>query len=107
MACTVGTDETWIEAPSFSTSGFSTVEISLACHFRKNELACEYLDFQWWNGASWVSYATVEKHAWDTYTFSLPAGATNNPDVRLRFQTNAKGQQERAELDNIVVTGTP
>ncbi|MDA1266605.1 MAG: M12 family metallo-peptidase [Planctomycetota bacterium] len=106
-ACTVGTEETWIEAPSFSTVGFTSVDISLAAHFRQNELACEYLDLQWWDGLAWVSYATVEQHSWAEYTFALPAGATENPDVRLRFQTNAKGQQERAEIDNLVVIGTP
>lgn len=106
-ACTVGTEATWIESPSFSTVGYSSVQINLAAHFRNNTLGCEYLDFQWWNGSTWKSYATVEKHAWDKYTFSLPAGAANNPDLRLRFVTNAKGQKERGEVDDILVIGTP
>ena len=106
-ACTVGTDETWIEAPSINTLGYSSVDISLAAHFRKNELSCEYLDLQWWNGLVWESYATVETHAWGEYSFSLPVGATENPDLRLRFQANAKGKQERAEVDDILVIGTP
>ncbi|MDP6938589.1 MAG: M12 family metallo-peptidase [Planctomycetota bacterium] len=106
-ACTVGTEATWIESPSISTVGYSSVQINLAAHFRNNTLSCEYLDLQWWNGSTWKSYATVEKHVWDEYTFSLPAGATNNPDLRLRFVTNAKGQKERGEVDDILVIGTP
>ena len=106
-ACTVGTQETWIEAPSISTLGYSSVEVSLAAHFRKNELGCEYLDLQWWSGTAWESYGTIETHAWAEYSFTLPVGATENPDLRLRFQTNAKGKQERAELDNILVIATP
>ena len=106
-ACTVGTEETWIETPSFSTLGYSTVQINLAAHFRNNTLGCEYLDFQWWNGSAWESYATVDKHAWDEYTFTLPSGAANNPSLRLRFVANAKGQKERGEVDNILIIGTP
>lgn len=106
-ACTVGTQSTWIESPSFSTVGYSSVQIDLAAHFRNNTLSCEYLDFQWWNGSTWQSYATVEKHPWAKYTFTLPSGAANNPNLRLRFVTNAKGVKERAEIDDILVIGTP
>ena len=106
-ACTVGTQQTWIESPSINTVGYSSVEIQLAAHFRKNELGCEFLDLQWWNGSAWASYATIEAHPWAEYAFTLPAGAAGNPNLRLRFRTNAKGQKERAELDNLLVIGTP
>jgi hypothetical protein len=106
-ACTFGSAETWIEAPSINTVGYSSVVVSLTARFLKNELACEYLELQWWDGVIWESCGTIENHGWAEYTFTLPVGATQNSNVRLRFQTNAKGRKERAEIDDIVVIGTP
>ena len=105
-ACTVGTDETWIHTPSFSTVGYGSVEVLMHAHFRQNELSCEYLDIQYSvSGGAWVSFAQVEKHAWDEYNFALPAPAVGQADVRIRFITNAKGLKERAEIDNFCVVG--
>ena len=106
-ACTVGTDETWIEMPTLDTTGYSTVDLTLWAHFRQNELSCEYLDCQYWDGSAWVSFGQIEQHSWASYAFTLPAGAAGNPALRIRFQTNAKGQKERAEIDDVVVTATP
>jgi len=106
-ACTVGTAETWIEMPTLDSTGFSTVELSFAGHFRQNELGCEYLDCQYWDGSSWVSFGQVEDHTWGEHTFALPAGAANNSNLRIRFQTNAKGKKERAEVDDVEVIATP
>lgn len=106
-SCTAGTSETWIEMPTLDTTGFSSVELSFAGHFRQNELSCEYLDCQYWDGTTWASFGQVEDHAWAEYTFALPGAAGNNPGLRIRFQTNAKGKKERAEVDNVEVIATP
>lgn len=106
-SCTVGTDETWIVSPSFSTSGYTAVELQMNAHFRQQEIGCEFMDCQYSvNGGSWVSFAQIDKHAWDSYALPLPSGAAGVSNLRLRFITNAKGQRERAEIDNLVVFGS-
>lgn len=104
-ACTVGTLETWIEAPPIDTTGYATVRVLMYAHVRNNDLGCENLDLQWWDGASWQSVDIVEAHAWDAYEIPLPAGAAGNPALRLRLITNCKGQAERGEVDNFCVVG--
>ena len=54
-------------------------------------------------GAAWQ----VEHLPLEYFENTLPAGAAHNPDLRLRFKTNAKGKQERAEIYAIFVIGTP
>ena len=106
-ACAVGTDETWIVSPSFSTAGYSAVQVSLDAHFRQQEIGCEFMDCQYSiGGGAWVSFGTVDKHAWDHYDMPLPAAAAGVADLRLRFITDAKGQKERAEIDNLFVYGS-
>ena len=93
--------------PTLNTTGFSSVELRFAGHFRQNELGCEYLLCQYWDGSSWASFAFVEDHAWAEYIFLLPSDAGNNPALLIRFQTNAKGKKERAEVDNVEVIAYP
>lgn len=105
-ACQVGTDETWIVSPSFSTSGYSSVELNMNSHFRRQEIGCEFMDCQYSaNGGGWVSFAQIEQHAWASYSLPLPAAAAGVSNLRLRFITNAKGSRERAEIDNLIVYG--
>ena len=105
-ACTIGTDETWIHTPSFSTVGCNSVQLWFHAHYRKNELNCEFLDVQYSvGGGAWVSVLTIEQHAWDYYRVTLPGGVAGQSNVRIRFIGNAKGQAERAELDNVTVVG--
>ena len=105
-ACQVGTKETWIATPSFSTATCSSALLQVHAHFRKNELSCEFLDIQVSvGGGAWTSIYTIETHAWKYYRINLPASAIGQSDVRLRFITNAKGKQERAEIDNVRVIG--
>ena len=104
--CTVGTSETWIHTPSFSTVGYSSCELLMHAHFRQNELGCEAMDIQYSvSGGAWTSFASVETHSWAEYNFSLPAAAVGQGNVRIRFITNAKGKKERAEIDNFCVIG--
>lgn len=104
--CTVGTDETWIEAPTIDTTGYTSVVIIMDAHVRNNTLNCEYLDVQWWDGNGWASVAQIETHQWALYTISLPPGAAGNPALRVRLQSNCKGAKERAEVDNFCIIGS-
>jgi hypothetical protein len=103
--CTLGSP-TWAEAPAVDTTGYSTVRVLMNAHVRNNTLGCEYLDVQWWDGATWASAGQVEKHAWDFYEITLPAGAAGNPNLRVRLETNCKGSKERAEFDNFCIIGS-
>ncbi len=106
-ACTVGTDETWIVSPSFSTVGYTAVELDMNAHFRQQEIGCEFMDCQYSvGGGAWTSFAQIDKHGWDVYALPLPAAAAGVSDLRLRFITNAKGAKERAEIDNLRVYGS-
>ena len=104
-ACTVGTSESWIEAPPVDTTGYASVRVLMAAHVRNNTLGCENMDLQWWDGSAWQSAGIVEKHAWDGYEIWLPASAGNNPALRVRLITNCKGQRERGEVDNFCIVG--
>ena len=107
VACTVGTDETWAYTPSFSTAGHSSATILMHAHFRNNTLGCEFMDVQYSvSGGAWTSFgAEVQNHPWAEYSFALPAAAVGQGNVRIRLITNAKGQAERAEIDNFCVVG--
>lgn len=104
-ACTIGTEITRLTSPTISTVGFSNIEVYLWARFRQQEIGCEYMDVEWYNGATWSSVLQVDKHAWDEYVIALPAGANNNASFRVRLTTNAKGPAERAELDDFYVVG--
>jgi metallopeptidase family M12-like protein len=105
-ACTVGTDETWIYTPSFSTVGFSTVDVRMNAHYRKNEIGCEQVDVQYSvNGGAWTTFAMVDQHAWAEYSFPVPGAAVGTNDLRIRFLANAKGFRERAEIDDLFIVG--
>jgi hypothetical protein len=38
--------------------------------------------------------------------WSLPAGADNNPDFKIRFTGDANKNQDIANLDNVELTGS-
>jgi hypothetical protein len=103
--CTVGTKQTWIQAPPVDTTGWSGVRVDMNAHFRKNTLSCEGMALQWWDGAAWQTVGIVEAHPWASYSFNLPAGALGNPALFLALITNSKGKGEKAELDDFAVIG--
>ena len=96
---------TWIEK-SVSTAGYNT--ISIVVGRRTNGLdAGEFLYVEWWNGTAWTVAGTVNTTAWATATFNLPAAAANNAAFKFRFRTNANGNSERGDVDNVSLRGIP
>jgi hypothetical protein len=37
--------------------------------------------------------------------YNLPAGADNNPNLRIRFKANGNMGKERGDVDDVLVTG--
>lgn len=94
---------TWMEK-SFSTVGYNT--ISIVVGRRTNGLdAGEFLYIEWWNGSAWTVAGTVNTTAWASATFTLPAAAANNAAFKFRFRTNANGNNERGDVDNVSLRG--
>ncbi len=85
-----------------STAGRTGVTLSYARRTRRVDSG-EQLTVQWFDGSTW---RTVETHSggWGTPTFSLPAGADNNPNFRIRFSLNANRNNEHAYIDDIVIS---
>lgn len=104
-ACTFGTLETWAEAPGVDTTGYSGVTVMYDGHVRNNELGCEFMYLQMWDGGNWVTVHQIDQHSWATYTVTLPSSAAGQSNLRLRFITNCKGLQERGEFDSFTVIG--
>ena len=67
----------------------------------------ERLRVEYWTGAAWVLIESTTSTAWADRTFVLPASAANNPSFKLRFRTNGNQTVERADVDNVQLTGTP
>lgn len=99
------TGTTWIEK-AFSTVGYNTITLAVGRRTSGYD-AGEVLTIEWWNGTVWASLGTVNTTAWATQTFNLPAGAAGNAAFKFRFRSNANATNERGELDNVLLRGTP
>ncbi|MFM2165016.1 MAG: hypothetical protein RL325_1453, partial [Planctomycetota bacterium] len=91
---------------TISTVGFNT--ITLTANRRSSGMdAGEFLYLEWWNGSAWTIAQQVNTTAWASASFTLPAAAANNAAFKIRFRTNANATNERGDLDDVVVRGTP
>ena len=91
---------------SISTVGFNTITFSVSRRSSGMD-AGEFLYLEWWNGTAWTVASTVNTTAWTTPSFTLPAAAANNAAFKVRFRTNANANNERGDIDNVTVRGTP
>jgi len=70
----------------------------------KNYEENEVLKFEWTaDGSNWHLLGSTNTTAYGDFSLTLPASADNNPDVKIRFNTNGSQTNERSEIDNIVV----
>ena len=85
-----------------STAGRTGVTLSYARRTQRLDNG-EALTVEWYDGSSWQ---LVETHSggWGTPTVDLPAGADNNPNLRIRFSLNANRNNEQAHIDDVVVS---
>jgi PKD repeat protein len=102
---------------TISTAGYTgiTVSFSLAAYSLDSPwpgFVPEYVQASWYNGATWTELTRIsdgdanEDNALHPYSFSLPAGAANNPNFALRFLINGSNDSDYGYVDNVRVTGT-
>jgi thermitase len=96
---------TWMER-SLSTVGYNTITVTLNRRSSGYD-AGEFLYIEWWNGASWTIAGTVNTTAWASQTLTLPAGAAGSAAFKLRLRGNANANNERGDIDDVVIRGTP
>lgn len=106
-ACAIGTasKQSWMVSPSVDTTGYTSVELRFWAKTNAYETPCEELEVQWWTGSTWSTVTTLDANSWSSYVVTLPSGAANNPNLQLRFITNAKGKFERTDVDDVQVYG--
>jgi hypothetical protein len=63
-----------------------------------------YVEWSANGGSSWLPLETTKQTSWATKTWSLGAAANNNPNIHIRFRTNANGNNERADIDDVLVS---
>ncbi|HMN96145.1 MAG TPA: S8 family serine peptidase [Phycisphaerales bacterium] len=97
-------NSTWIEK-SISTVGRTSVTVSYARRTAGLQSG-QWLYAEWWNGSSWTLIEQTNATSWQSVSFTLPAGAANNPNFKLRFRTNANNPNRRGDVDVVVVTGS-
>ncbi len=97
-----------------STRGYQDVAVSFslgAAHLSRNN---SHLDVSWYNGSSWTLLARLTRRdaqadgQLHSFSFSLPAGADDNPAFALRASFSGKpGSADCGYLDDVTVQGTP
>ncbi len=72
----------------------------------KTANASDYLEFQYWNGSSWVAQQrwTTTSNAWINPTYAVTGSSLK---FRFYFYSNNSRNAEGAYVDDIRVTGTP
>ena len=84
------------------TAGRTGVTLSYARRTRRLDNG-ERLTVEWNGGSGWQN---VETHSggWGTRTYTLGAGADNNPNLRVRFLLTANRNNEHAYIDDVVIS---
>lgn len=95
----------WIQR-NIDTSGFGSINVLYTRRCAGMDGA-ERLFVEFWNGTGWVTIESTKVTKWGSMSFVLPASAADNPNFAIRFRTTCNLTNERADLDNISVTGVP
>jgi len=94
----------WIQK-QLSTVNYNTIKVKYARRTAGLD-AGENLYVEWSaNGTTWTAVETTQSTVWAIPTFTLPVGANGLTALRVRFRTNANANTERADLDDVVITG--
>mgnify|MGYP005837782371 CR=1 FL=1 len=93
------------------TKALSTVgRTGIKLEYARMTKDCEEDDHfisEWYDGSSWTTLEDVKgTHGWALKTWSLPAGADNNANFKIRFKTTHNDTEDYAFLDNVEVRET-
>jgi len=90
-----------------STSGYTAIHLKYA-GLTNGFDAGEYITAEWYDGSEWhVADQIISNGVWTYRDITLPSGANNNPNLKIRIGTNSNKNTEWARQDAIEVTGTP
>ena len=95
----------WI-LKNISTAGYSDIHFKYAretVDYDPNE----YLVVEWQDGSTWNQVESTADTNWAEMDFTLPAGADNNADFKIRFSAGGSANDEYAHIDDVEITGTP
>jgi len=95
----------WIER-AVSTAGYSSIQLAYSRRTSGMDSG-EFLWIEYWNGTSWVAVESTRSTGWADRTMALGADAGNESGFKIRFRTNANRTNERADVDDVEVVGTP
>ena len=93
------------------TAGYTDINIS---YYRKlieldatDEFRVKWFDGLGWNVLEQTAYNYGNDSAYVFRNFSLPPGANNNADLRIRFECSAQALNEYCRVDDVLLQGTP
>jgi len=94
----------WLQK-SISTVGFNSIRFGYARRTTNMDNG-ENLYVEWsTNGTTWNAVETTRSTSWAVQDFALPVGAAGQSGFRFRFRTNCNNNNERADIDDVVLTG--
>jgi hypothetical protein len=95
------------------TTGYSAVTVSFSLGANSIESG-EFVVAEWSpDGAAWTALKQInngdpeEDNALHPFSYSLPAGAANNPLMALRFRIDGNSNNDDGYVDDVSVSGTP
>ena len=92
---------------SISTVGYTSIHFKYARATNSNLDAGEYLTASWYDGTNWNAVEQVgASSAWALKDWTLPSGANNNANFKIRFSINASQTTEIGYVDVVEITGT-
>ncbi len=98
-----------------STAGYTSITVSFALAANSLESPSgvpEYVQARWYDGTTWTQLTRIsdgdtnEDNNLHLYSFSLPAGAANNPNFALQFLINGSNNNDYGYVDDVQVMGT-
>jgi hypothetical protein len=97
----------WMET-ALDTSGYTSIHLKYVCKTFQldGQSENEWFYAEWYDGSSWHTVNQMNVGSWTAYDHALGSGAANNPSFKVRFRVNANMSMERADIDNIEVTGS-
>jgi hypothetical protein len=89
---------------SISTANYQNIQVSYARYTRLCETDDHFIA-EWYNGTTWTTLENLTGNSsWTVRTFTLPSGANNNPNFKIRFRTSHNGSFDYAYLDEVRVS---